>query len=159
MKKINNELKQIVKKVNGKLLMIGNYSDDVNNFILNNKGILFCEQLTNKNNKFSTSKDRGKSKKVNIKKIRKRYKKNGLDYLFVEEEQIKDFKNTFIKDSIYIVKNKIYFIKTKESERIISRYYRYSKNIETLSCIDGEIVSIDVSNCKTIKCGLILLVT
>lgn len=151
MKKINNELKQIVKKMEGNTLLIGEYSDDINKLIFNNKNILFCEQLSNSKNNNGEGKKTKKQKKLNIRKIRKKYKKNKINNLLVQEEQIKEYKSTFIKDSIYIVKNKIYLIKTKESEQIINRYLRYSKKIEVIECLDGEIICIDVTECKSNK--------
>lgn len=151
MKKINNELKQIVKKIEGNTLLIGEYSEDINKIIFSNKNILFCEQLSNNKSNNSKGKKTKKSKNLNIRKIRKRYKKNRINNLLVQEEQIKEFKNTFIKDSIYIIKDKIYLIKTKESEQIINRYRRYSKKIEVIECLDGQIVCIDVTGCKSNK--------
>ena len=70
MKKIENELKEIFKTINGNLLLIGNYSDKIINAIEQNKNILVCDQLSNNDN---TSKkgNKGKNKKINIKKNKK----------------------------------------------------------------------------------------
>lgn len=151
MKKITNELKKIIKEIEGKVLLIGDYSTDINQIISDNKNVIFCEQLTRLNNKIVSNQKSGKTKKINIKKIKKKYKKNGINYLFIEEEQIIDFKNTFIRDSVYVAKNKIYFIKSKESEQIVKMYSRHSKKIDIIPCLDGKIICIDVTGCKNNK--------
>lgn len=151
MKKVFNELKTTVQKLEGKVLLIGNYSDDINQILLHNKKVFLCEQLTCIDSQLLHDKKADKSKKINIKKLKKRYRKNGIDHLLVLENQIKDFKNTFVRDSLYIVKNKIYLVKSKESEQIIKMYFRYLKTIEIIPCLDGEIVCIDVRNYKNNK--------
>lgn len=151
MKKINNELKKIIKEIDGKILLLGDYSDDINKAINGNGNIIYCDQLTRSNNKTDNNKKFIKSKTINIKKIKKKYKKKGINYLFIEEEQIIEFKNTFIKDSVAVGKNKIYLIKSTESEQIVKMYFRYSKDITIIPCLDGKIICIDVTRSKDNK--------
>ena len=48
-----------------------------------------------------------KTKKLNIKNLRKKYKKKGLNYMIVNAEDIMPYKNRFVRDSIYITKKSI----------------------------------------------------
>lgn len=147
MKKIENELKEIFKTINGNLLLIGNYSDKIINTIEQNKNILVCDQLSNNDN---TSKkgNKGKSKKINIKKIKKHYKRKNINNSVIDFEQVLPYKNTFIKDSSYITKNKIIIIVKEDNDLIYKMYSRYTKNINKVDCLDGKIYVIETSKIK-----------
>lgn len=141
------ELKKIIKNIEGKILLIGEYSSEINNLIQKNSNITFCERLSNINTGENIKKGK-KSKKVNINKLRERYKKDNLDYLIVEYDQIKEYKNTFVRDSIYIGKNKIYLILPEDDNRILKMYKRYTTNIDVVKNKDGLIACIDIKNTK-----------
>lgn len=151
MKKINNELKTILSSLQGNILMIGNYDSKITDIVNKNSNILFCDILSNTDdNKFTSSDNDKKQKKVNIRKLRKRYKKNKLNYLIADEEQIKDYKNTFVKDSIYIASKKIYIIPSTQNVTF-RMYQRYSKKIEVIECLDGKIIEVNIENVKSNK--------
>jgi len=103
MKKIENELKEILENISGNILLIGNYSIKLEEIISKNENILYCDQLIGNNNSNDNTKGK-KSKKLNIKKIKKHYKKNKINNTIVNYEEVKDYKNTFVKDSTYITK-------------------------------------------------------
>ncbi len=148
MKKIENELKEIIKVMNGKLLLIGNYSNKLKEIIDNNENILFCDELTSN---VVDGKGKGKTKRLNIKKIKKHYKKNKINNTIVNYEEIKDYKNTFVKDSTYITKGNIIVIDKNSDETIFNMYKRYTKDIKIINCLDGKIFVINSSKAKNNK--------
>lgn len=150
MKKINNELKNIINDLQGNILMIGNYDDKITDLISKNNNILSCDILSNKKDNKIIKCNSGKQKKINIRKIKKHYKKNKLNYLVVEEEQVENYKNIFVKDSIYITNKKIYIIPTLENITL-RMYKRYSKKIQIIECLDGKIIEIDIGSVKNNK--------
>lgn len=147
MKKIENELKEILKNISGNILLIGNYSNNIENLINQNKNIIFCDQLTNNSNNKTSNKTK-KNKKINIKKIKKHYKKNKINNTIVNYQEIKEYKKTFIKDSTFITKNNIIVIDKNNEEEILNMYKRYSEEIQTINCLDGKIYIINSSKIK-----------
>lgn len=148
MKKIENELKEIIKVMNGKLLLVGNYSNKLKEIIDNNENILFCDELTSN---VVDGKGKGKTKKLNIKKIKKHYKKNKINNTIVNFEEVKEYKNTFVKDSTYITKGNIIVIDKNSDETIFNMYKRYTKDIKIINCLDGKIFVINSSKAKNNK--------
>ncbi len=148
MKKIENELKEIIKVMNGKLLLIGNYSNKLKEIIDNNENILFCDELTSN---VVDGKGKGKTKRLNIKKIKKHYKKNKINNTIVNFEEVKEYKNTFVKDSTYITKGNIIVIDKNSDETIFNMYKRYTKDIKIINCLDGRIFVINSSKAKNNK--------
>lgn len=148
MKKIENELKEIIKVMNGKLLLIGNYSNKLKEIIDNNENILFCDELTSN---VVDGKGKGKTKRLNIKKIKKHYKKNKINNTIVNFEEVKEYKNTFVKDSTYITKGNIIVIDKNIDETIFNMYKRYTKDIKIINCLDGKIFVINSSKAKNNK--------
>ena len=150
MKKIKNELKLQINHMDGNILLIGNYDEEIQQLLLKKDIILSCDQLLKKEsykNNFSYKGE--KTKKLNIKNLRKKYKKKGLNYMIVNAEDIIPYKNRFVRDSIYITKKSIYLIGNEDV--LLVMYKRYSKQIEKIECLDGVIIKIDVSKSKNNK--------
>ena len=101
-----NKLKNIIKNLSGNVLGIG-LDEDFTNLIEKNDKIIECNLLN--------SYTKGKFKKsffkktIRIKKIRKVFKKKRVDYIICNYDEIKDYLNTFVKDSIYFNKGKLHF--------------------------------------------------
>ena len=96
---MNRKLKNIIAKLEGRVLIIGFDDVDLTDCINNNTNIIDCDSL-NLNNK---AKGNGKlGKTVNIKKLRKIYKKKKLDYIIVNMEAVEKYSKYFIKDSLYL---------------------------------------------------------
>lgn len=150
MKKIENELKEILQNISGNVLLIGSYSLKLGEIINKNKNILYCDQLANSSN-LTSSKKGEKSKKLNIKKIKRHYKKNNISSTIVDYNEIKDYKNTFIKDSVYITKSNIIVIDKNNDEKIFNMYKRYTKDIKIIDCLDGKVFVINSSKIKNNK--------
>ena len=150
MKKIKNELKLQINHMDGKILLIGNYDEEIQQLLLKKDIILSCDQLVKKESYKNNFQYKGKkTKKLNIKNLRKKYKKKGLNYMIVNAEDIVSYKNRFVRDSIYITNKSIYLIGNEDI--LFAMYKRYSKQIEKIECLDGVIIKIDVSKSKNNK--------
>ena len=137
-----NKLKTIVKKLSGNVLGIG-LSEDLTTLIENNNNIIECNLLN--------SYVKGKFKKsffkktIKIKKIRKVFKKKKIDYIVCNYDEISNYLNTFVKDSIYINKGKIYFYGNIDIDLLKLKYGRYDVKI---NLVDKKIIEIDTSLAK-----------
>lgn len=150
MKKMKNELKIQIDHMDGKVLLIGNYDEEIQQLLLKKTAIVSCDQLIKKENSKNNFPSNGKkSKTLNIKNLRKKYKKKNLNYIIVNAEDIIPYKNRFIRDSIYITNKSIYLI--GNDDVLLAMYKRYSKQIEKIECLDGMIIKIDVSKSKNNK--------
>lgn len=137
-----NKLKTVIKKLNGNVLGIG-LSEDLTALIEKNSNITECNLLN--------SYTKGKFKKslfnktIKIKKIRKVFKKKKIDYIICNYDEISNYLNTFVKDSIYINKGKLYFYGNIDVDLLKLKYGRY--NVE-INLIDKKIIEIDTSSAK-----------
>jgi len=89
----------------------------------------------------------GKTKTINIRKIRRKFRDKSFDYIIANFEELKPYLRSFIKNSIYLNRGKIYYfnIKEFELEELENRYVRYNSEVE----IKKNLVIIDNSNSKT----------
>lgn len=144
-----SDLKNISKNVSGKVLVIGVENKNVLQVLDKNKNI--AELYTMNFNGKKKSKDKGvgrRGKTVSIKKIRKIFKKKRIDYIICNIEDINRFLRTFIRDSVYINKTKLYIYGTKDnldSELIEKRYKRYNTNIIVTEYNKELLIEIDNS--------------
>lgn len=128
---MNKELENIIKNLSGSLIGIGIKEENLINKIEKNNKILECNLLDcfEKEEKI-----KGRNKKVKIKKIRKKFGKRKTNYIICNYQRIKEFKDKFIYDSIYLCNNEIYVYGDELDENLIRRYCRFSevqiKNIE-----------------------------
>lgn len=137
---LNKEL----KKISGSVLGIG-LDEKAQNILDKNKNVVECFLLNS--NSTGNSKTKGRTKTINIKKIRKTFRKKSFDYIIGNFEELKPYLRSFIKNSIYLNKGKIYFynITDFELEELENRYKRYNSKID----INKDLVIIDNSNAKT----------
>lgn len=145
---MKNELKKILKTFSGNVLGIG-IDDDIKNIIDKNESILNCDILSN----YIKTKEKGKrklfgNKTININKIRKKYKKKRIDYVICNYETIEPYMRKFVKNSVYINKNKLYFYGNVDIDLIKTRYGRYKTKIEIKEYKNNYIVEIDNTNSK-----------
>lgn len=147
--KVNSSLKKYIKNMSGKLIGIGIDDLELINEIDKNNKILECD-LLNSESKNGFGSGRGKNKKLNIKKIRRKYKKKNVNYIIVNSSEIGKYLKSFVKDSIYINNKEIYYYtKNKyDIDTIVKRYRRYNTKIDILKCEDGTIIKIDTSCAK-----------
>lgn len=138
MKKADKKLEYLLKNAEGRVLGIG-LSKQVVSMLEKNKQIVYCDLLNSFEKKVKT---KGKKEKLfYIKDLRKKYKKNNLDLIIVNYDEVKKYIKTFIRDSVYICKGHIYIYNADES---INKYLRYNAKISR-----DELIAIDVSNAKT----------
>ena len=137
---MNNEL----KKIKGTVLGIG-LSEKEQMILEKNKDVVECYLLDS--NKKGTSKGKVKTKTINIRKIRKKFRKKSFDYVIANFEELRPYLRSFVKNSIYLNRGKLYYfnISDFELEELEDRYVRYNAKVE----IKKDWVIIDNSNSKT----------
>lgn len=128
-----NILKEI-KSMKGALLGIGIDDATMLDAIEENKKIDLCYILSSggktENKKFKLYK-RGRTKKINIKKIRKYFRKKSIDNILCDYKVIKKFYRSFVPNSIYINKGKLLIYgDIKELDKIKEKYERYTNDIK-----------------------------
>lgn len=142
---MKNELKKIIKELSSNVLAIG-ISQELMEEINKNEKIINCDILSNevsKEKKFSFF----RNKTININKLRKKYKKKKIDYIICNYDIIAPYMRKFIKNSVYLNKNKLYFYGNVDIE-LIKRYNRYETKIEIKEYKKNYIVEIDNSKSK-----------
>lgn len=151
---MNEFLIKEIKGMSGYFLSIGSLNDKVQKAILNNDNILTYSFLEKTTKSFGKKKliIRNRSKKVNIKKIRKVFKKKRVDNIICDYNIIDDFTKTFVRDSVYINKGKLYIYGSKTNlEKIMIKYQRYTKNIILKKVKNNYVLIIDNSKAKNNK--------
>ena len=148
---MNNQILKIIKNLKGSLLGIGLNEENLLDAIENNDNIQTCYLLNNislTGKKFSITK-RGKNKKINIKKIKKHFKKKSLDTIICNYNIIKQFYRSFVPNSIYLTSKTIYIYGSKKDlEELKNKYQRYTKNIELNKYDENYLLKINAQNTK-----------
>lgn len=137
---MKQELKKIISKLKGEVLIVGFNYEEFEGLICNNKNISYCDFLNFTSKKNIKVKD---GQVVNIRKLRKKYKTKKFNYIIVDINDIKDYLKYFIKDSIYLGKNKIYIFNFNEN--VLKMYERYDVTIKTKELKSDNYLDIDVS--------------
>lgn len=146
-----NDLKKICKDLNGNIITIGLENKTVVDELAKNSKInsLYSMEFNGKKRSKKHEKGSKKSKTVSIKKIRKIFKKKRIDYIVCNIKDVERFLRTFIKDSIYINKKKLYIYGDKNSfdiDIIEKRYKRYNVKINITEYHKEFLVEIDTTN-------------
>lgn len=128
----------MTKKLFGRLLLIGTFDEKFLKNVSENNKITYCDHLGEGEGVESSF----FSEVVNIKKIRKRYKKKSFDFIVVNYDDIKNYTKYFVKDSIYLCNGLVYIENYDKS--IIKKYKRYEVKIE-----EKKELVIHVKNAKT----------
>lgn len=148
---MNKQILEIIEKLKGSLLGIGLSDENILDAIENNENIQTCYLLNNLSltgKRFSITKH-GKEKKINIKKIKKQFKKKSLDNIVCNFDIIKQFYRSFVPNSIYLCNKTIYIYGRKQDlEKIKAKYQRYTEKIEIEENEDNCVMKIDVQNTK-----------
>ena len=130
---MDEQILEIINKLKGSLLGIGLTNENILNAIEENSNIDICYLLNNislTKRKLSITK-RGKNKKINIKKIKKQFKKKSLDNIICNFDIIKQFYRSFVPNSIYLCNQTIYIYGKKEDlEKLKQKYLRYTKEVK-----------------------------
>lgn len=148
---MNNKILEIVSQLKGSLLGVGITDTNILDAIENNDDIHTCYILSNLSltgKKFSMTKH-GRSKKINIKKLRKKFKKKSLNNIICNYDIIKQFQRSFVPNSVYLNNGYLYIYgKKKEIESLKQKYQRYTNDIEIIENKDGFIMKINNQNTK-----------
>lgn len=115
-----------IKEMKGNLLVIGIADEKIIKAIETNDDITICNFLDSNAGKGIKSKKRGK--RVNIKKIRRIFKRKTVDYIICDINVMSKYFRYFIKDSIYLCKKEVIYIGNTSDydlDILISRYKRY----------------------------------
>jgi len=146
-------LEEIIKNIEGNVLVLGLDDKLLNKFKKNNKVNLYAIYSNKTNNNFfskNKKKHTNKGKSINIKKLRKYIKKNSVDYLIYNMDEIKEYYKYIIKDTIYLNNNTIYIYATNDIDKnfIIDKYKRYNVEIKSNDYKNGYILTIYNKNGK-----------
>ena len=142
-----------IKTMKGSLLGIGIDDNSMLDAIENNEKIDLCYILSNggraENKKFKLFK-KGRTKKINIKKLKKHFRKKSLDNVLCDYKVIKKFYKSFVPNSIYINKGKLLIYgNIKELEKIKEKYERYTDDIKIEKTNKSFLLIINNKNAKT----------
>ena len=157
-KKLNKTEQIILKKLKeakGNILGIGLDKEEYIEALEKNEQLRVCNLLKSYDGP-STFENTGRQKKIHIKNLRKKFKKKRVDETFCNYKEIISYQNTFIPDSIYISKTKIYLYGTITNEKdqenikkILKKYNRYKIKIEKNEEKKSFLYIIDTSKTKT----------
>lgn len=146
-----NKLEDIIKKSQGNVLAICLDNNLIEKFNKNNKVNLYSID-SNKSSglRKQNKKINNKGKTIDIKHLRKYIKKNSVNILICNMNEMFKYYKYFIKDSIYLNNNKIYIYSTNEIDKdfIVKKYRRYNVNIDVNNYKNGFIIIIDNSKGK-----------
>lgn len=153
---MKQELLKIIKDFNGNVFTLGIIDKELIKAIQSNTKILHFLMLNiNQTVEYESSANYKPTKRIKIKKIRKKNKKKRIDYTLCEISDCKEHFRTFINDTIYFNKNKIfYYGKTSEYDLdvLIKKYRRYNVTINLIKYPNDEfILEIDTTKAKTNK--------
>lgn len=154
MKKLINQFVDITKDIKGNVLCFGIDNKKILNIIESNKNIDVCDILTNRtifSNKEENKLDKKKQVKVN--RLRNRYKRNKVNYIYINVDDIIGYRETIVKDTIYICNNKIYLYSENklDIDNFLRRYKRYKIKLNKIECLDNVMYELDVSKIKSRK--------
>ncbi len=146
------KLADIVKTFTGNVLCLGVHEDSVlKNLGYNTKASVYTIERNFKKGIFSRGKKAKvaqdeKGKKINMKKLRKTFKKKSVDYIVCDISEIYDYFKYFIYDSVVINKKKLYLYgnsKYIDPQELAKRFKRYHANA-VVSSVDNEfIIAVD----------------
>ena len=147
--KVNSTLTKYIKNMSGSLVAIGIKDVNIIKTIDKNQKINMCD-LLNSTSLSSKTTAKKKGKKKYVKNLKKHYKKNKINYMVVNIDEVSKMLKTFIRDSIYICNKEIYYFSDKKTilGKVESKYHRYTKKTEITKYEDGYILKIDVCDAK-----------
>lgn len=155
MKKTQKYIVDLLSKTSGNILGIGLEKEEYIKTIEKNENITICN-LLNSYDGPQTFKNRGRQKKVNIHKIRKKFKKNRVDEIYCNYYEILEYQKSFIPDSIYIGKSTIYLFGSilndsdlEKVKNLEQKYKHYPVKIKKMIERDYFIYTIDIKNTKS----------
>lgn len=148
---MNKELKKIFSKLSKSVVGIG-LDDELSYTLESNDNILELDIINIQKKKKGklNNKTKNKSRKINIKKLKKIYNKKSVEYVVCNYEVIKKYFRYFISDSIYMNNNKLYLYGTsmEDIKEIKKKYKRYNTLIKVTDEKKYFIIEIDNKESK-----------
>lgn len=146
------KLTDIVKKFSGNVVCIGVTDGAIVKRLNANKAVsVYMIERDLKKSIFSRRKKAkvNGGKKVNMKKLRKTFKKKSVDYIICNLNEVYDYFKYFIYDSVYINKKKLYIYgdsKYIDPNRLAKRFTRYRAKVEVTSSGNSFLIVVDNSS-------------
>lgn len=151
-------MKQIIdaaKKLDGKVVCVGVKDREILSALSRNSNadIFTIDRIIYKSLFFKNKKAYlPDGKKINMKNIKKVFKKKSVDYVICDLNEIYEYFKYFLSNSVIINKKTLYIYGTSrfiDPKVLASRYHRYGATTETI--IDGDefIIIVDNSTSKT----------
>jgi hypothetical protein len=146
---IKTYFKKENKLFKGKVLAFFIY-DELKKDIEKNDNITEGFNLDNKEQKTDKKRSFGfGSKKINVKKLKKAFKKNSYDYIIINMNPVLKYKKYILKDSLYIAEKAIYIYGTDlDYEDYIDYFSNYKVVIEKEIKNKEFVLKVDVSKVK-----------
>lgn len=151
------KLSSIVKEFTGNVLCIGVQDSAVLKTLeRNSKASVYMIDRTIKKGIFSKrkrakmAKDQ-KGKKINMKKLRKTFKKKSVDYIVCDINEIYDYFKYFLYDSVVINKKKLYLYgnsKYIDPHVLAKRFERYHASTTVTTSDDTFMLVVEQENSK-----------
>ncbi|MCI9233661.1 MAG: hypothetical protein HFH08_03560 [Bacilli bacterium] len=148
MKKEEKKILNIVKRLKGNVLIIGIENETILKAIEENSNIYKCNLMNAVTNSSKENEGKTKRKKnFQIKKLRKKFHKKKVDNILCNMNDIYPYLKTFVKDSVYINRGKLYFYGEKgkyDLEKMIQKYKKYHAKVE--QNFEGNYFFLTISN-------------
>jgi len=153
---LKQDLLKVISNFKGNVFTLGIVDNDLISAIQNNTKIGHYLMLNiNQTIEYAKSDKYKPTKRIKIKKIKKKSKKKNIDYTLCEISDCKEHFQTFINDTIYFNKDKIFYygnINEYDLDVLIKKYRRYNVIINITKYSNDEfILEIDTSKAKTNK--------
>lgn len=148
---MNDELKKICKKLYGSVLSVGLDNDKVKEVIEDNDDILSSIYI----NKYKRRKFRQEIdncyKKISIRRLKSVFKNKSINFMLCNYDILKSYKRHFIKNSINISIDGVFFygkIEDVDLDELEYRYKRYGCKTEIVKGKNYFIMRIDTLKVK-----------
>lgn len=152
---VKKELENKLKNSSGNILGIGLNDKELLDIIDNNKKIISCNILNNNSINIGKDNSKGKgSQTINIKNIKRIFKKKRIDIIICDYKHIDKYLKTFIKDSIYITKGNILIygkFNSNQVDKITELYNRYNVSNVVKKEKNSYIIEFEVNNIRIPK--------
>ncbi len=153
MKKEEKRMLQLIQTIEGNVLAIGISDPIIIEAFEKNDRIEKCYFLNTISNESGKAKGRKKRKNFSMNRLRKKFHKKKIDYIICNIEEMIPHMNTFIKDSVYINRKKLYFFGPNQLKysKIWKRYQQYHAKIEHEKIGNSYLTTISNEHSKTNK--------
>ena len=151
MNKIEKILLDNSRTMHGNVLGFGSLDDKLVSEIDKNQNITTFTILSDLNYASGAGKKRGFSRKISYRKIRKKFRKQNIQYIIASYDDLHGYHRRFISDGLYLAQYGILvFVKSDDIDIDIikKRYARYHQQCEIISCRDGVVFKITKVNYK-----------